>query len=307
LNVRVNIDHTRASDMDVFLLGPTGIRVELFTDVGGNGDHFRNTVLDSDATSSITGASAPFTGTFRPEGNLSSFNGSNLGGTWTLQVIDDQNREVGQLLNWSISVVYEPTTPPPAVAATAPWTEPFAQNASDPRDVNNDGIVSPIDALLTINALNERTGIAGQATSTRNATSNLFLDVSGDGMLSPIDTLLVINWLNEASQTSAEVVSDETPDAADTVFAAQAIAADASVSSQRLVAMRGLEIRGLDEAGITDEPLATVPSRTIVDWLKEDSLFPMLGDADEWDKVSENDRDWELMIDEVVDDVSQQW
>ena len=45
VNVTVNMTHTRDEDLDVFLIAPDGTRVELFTDVGGTGDHFTTTVL----------------------------------------------------------------------------------------------------------------------------------------------------------------------------------------------------------------------------------------------------------------------
>jgi hypothetical protein len=52
--------------------------------------------------------------------------------------------------------------------------------------VNNDGYVSPLDALLVINALNQPPA---------DLTSSV-LDVNGDRHLSPLDALLVINKLN---------------------------------------------------------------------------------------------------------------
>ncbi len=62
-------------------------------------------------------------------------------------------------------------------------------------DVNRDFSVSPIDALLVINALyNNRKGIGvGEGES---GSSRAYLDVSGDGRLSPLDALIVINELN---------------------------------------------------------------------------------------------------------------
>jgi len=57
-------------------------------------------------------------------------------------------------------------------------------------DVNKDGSVSPIDALLVINYLN---GPAGEAAA---ASSGFSMDVNGDGSIAPIDALLVINYLN---------------------------------------------------------------------------------------------------------------
>ena len=50
LDVRLNIDHTRDADLDVFLIAPDGTRVELFTDVGSTGDNYTDTILDDEGT-----------------------------------------------------------------------------------------------------------------------------------------------------------------------------------------------------------------------------------------------------------------
>jgi hypothetical protein len=77
-------------------------------------------------------------------------------------------------------------------------------------DVNNDGIVSPLDALLIINWLNSAT--ASQANS--QSSQNFFVDVNGDGSCSPLDALLVINWLNASStRASGEAKADSTDSA----------------------------------------------------------------------------------------------
>ena len=105
LNVQLNIDHQRDSDLDVFLISPAGTRVELFTDVGGGGLGFSNTVFDDEAAAAIQSGSAPFAGTYRPEGNLSQFDGENASnGVWTLEITDDQNGKSGTLNSWSITI-----------------------------------------------------------------------------------------------------------------------------------------------------------------------------------------------------------
>lgn len=50
-------------------------------------------------------------------------------------------------------------------------------------DVNSDGVISPMDALLVVNSVN-RGGASAEN------------DVNGDGFVSPLDALIVINWLN---------------------------------------------------------------------------------------------------------------
>jgi subtilisin-like proprotein convertase family protein len=105
LNVTLNINHQRAQDLDVFLIGPGGTpRIELFTDVGGNGLNFVGTTLDDQATTSITSGSAPFTGSYHPEESLSAFNTLRTPGTWTLEVKDDKALKTGTLQSWSFTV-----------------------------------------------------------------------------------------------------------------------------------------------------------------------------------------------------------
>ncbi len=67
-------------------------------------------------------------------------------------------------------------------------------------DLNGDGSVTPSDALLVVNRLNQ------QASSFASDTSDVFaLDVNGDGRLSALDALLIINELNRAAAALAPV------------------------------------------------------------------------------------------------------
>ena len=68
-----------------------------------------------------------------------------------------------------------------------PW-----HNQTAAFDVNDDGIISPIDVLLVVNALNSGDGILPGG----NPAFDPFVDTSADDFLSPIDALLVINYLN---------------------------------------------------------------------------------------------------------------
>jgi subtilisin-like proprotein convertase family protein/protocatechuate 3,4-dioxygenase beta subunit len=111
VNVTLTINHSWDEDLDVFLVSPNGTRIELFTDVGGNGDHFVRTTLDDEALQAITGGLAPFTGSFRPEGSLAALDGQDPNGTWTLEVSDDAQFDTGTLQNWSLTLTTsEPTT-----------------------------------------------------------------------------------------------------------------------------------------------------------------------------------------------------
>ena len=133
VNVQLTISHTRDQDLDVYLISPDGTRVELFTDVGGNGDHFTGTILDDQASVSITAGAAPFVGTYRPEGSLAALNGRNALGTWTLEITDDQWLYSGTLHGWSITI----TGGPMALLADGSSAGPATNAAAlDPADAH---------------------------------------------------------------------------------------------------------------------------------------------------------------------------
>lgn len=73
-------------------------------------------------------------------------------------------------------------------------------------DVNNDGTVSAIDALLIINLLNANT----PATLTgSNLTSPPYVDVSNDAFLTAVDALLVINAINAAGEGESAIATGQ--------------------------------------------------------------------------------------------------
>jgi subtilisin family serine protease/subtilisin-like proprotein convertase family protein len=108
INVQLSITHTRDEDVEVYLTAP-GVPqpVELFTDVGGAGKNFTNTILDDEAATPITSGAAPFSNSYRPEGKLSDFDGKNSQGNWVLSVTDDKKGQKGTLNQWSITILYE--------------------------------------------------------------------------------------------------------------------------------------------------------------------------------------------------------
>ena len=102
----------------------------------------------------------------------------------------------------------------PARASAAPWPAyqqnmartgfieaavASRQNEKNRYDVNNDGKVTPLDALAVINLLN------GQSSA-----SVPYPDVNGDGMVTALDALTIINYLNSPSP-GAEGEAAEAP------------------------------------------------------------------------------------------------
>ncbi len=78
-------------------------------------------------------------------------------------------------------------------------------NESNPADTNNDGEVTPLDALLTINRLGQTSGSAvRQIESIENGE---FVDVNNSGRVTPLDALLVINALPSSDPDPSSPVS----------------------------------------------------------------------------------------------------
>ncbi len=157
VNVRVNITHTFASDLDVFLIHPDGTQIELFTDVGGGGTDFVNTVLDQQATTGVIGTTgfntAPFTGTYRPEGNLSLLNGKLASGVWTLRITDDAATDIGTLNNWDLIIGAGVDIPATTAAnGTASFILPNGVNQVRLAPFTGYANTIPADGLRTVTA-----------------------------------------------------------------------------------------------------------------------------------------------------------
>lgn len=89
-------------------------------------------------------------------------------------------------------------------ADLSPW-----QNVAQPLDVNADGSVAPLDALIVINDLNAHGArpLASGASSGAQpiAGSGQLLDVDGDQFVSPLDALMIINTLDQAAAATVRV------------------------------------------------------------------------------------------------------
>lgn len=87
----------------------------------------------------------------------------------------------------------------------------IAQNQDHPSDVNGDGLISPLDALLLLNELSNNGSYEIQMPSSEEPP---YFDVDGDGHTSPKDALGVINCLNGLScvTTPAPILANVTPD-----------------------------------------------------------------------------------------------
>lgn len=114
-SVALVINHPMAADLDIYLESPGGHRIELSTDNGGAGANYgaitdgtcEPTLFSVNAVTSITAGTAPFVGSYLPEGNLNFFNteGINPNGVWKLVVCDDFAGHTGTIEYFGINFV----------------------------------------------------------------------------------------------------------------------------------------------------------------------------------------------------------
>ena len=81
-------------------------------------------------------------------------------------------------------------------------------NPQNPLDVNADGSVSPLDALLVINELNS----LGAHPLDARIDGVDYPDVNGDAFVTPLDALLVLNEMNRVSSLAAVPIAEAAAD-----------------------------------------------------------------------------------------------
>lgn len=194
VNVMVDITHTWDEDLDVTLESPEGTIVELFTDVGGNGNDFDQTLLDDEAGTSITAGSAPFAGTFFPEGLLSAFDGEDAQGDWVLTVFDDDVLESGTLNGWSLFIT--PGGPEISVEPVS-WDFGYQSTAAG---------ASTVKSIVVTNEGTDNLSISGSALV--GGDSGHFVIESGGGaaVLGPLGTHTVQVSFDPSSTGSKAVL-----------------------------------------------------------------------------------------------------
>jgi PKD repeat protein len=162
VNVSIaRITHTWVGDLRIELIGPDGTTVLLADQPGGKdngGDNLVNTVFDDEASTPLSAGSAPYTGTFRPQGRLGAFDGKQTNGAWTLKVSDVATDDSGSIVGWGTRLSaaacdIASNAPPSAAFTVAPQpastgqTVTFTSTSSDPDgtvasqawDTDNDG------------------------------------------------------------------------------------------------------------------------------------------------------------------------
>jgi subtilisin family serine protease/subtilisin-like proprotein convertase family protein/ribosomal protein L28 len=178
-----NLSHTWPDDIDVLLVGPTGTKALLMSDVGGSSG-INNVTLTFDPTATsllpdegiITSGSykatdfetGDFFNTPAPGGpygtDFSVFNGINPNGTWSLYVVDDVGGDAGTIAGgWSLNIGTASTAPTLAIAATN-------ANQTEGNSGSKAFTFTVTRAVNTTGANNVNWAVTGSGTSAANAT-----------------------------------------------------------------------------------------------------------------------------------------
>jgi subtilisin-like proprotein convertase family protein len=118
LRLQLTLSSPDNSSITATLTGPNGVTITLFTgaNLSASGANFSKVMFDDNATTSIDAGTAPYSGTFKPEGTLATFNGITAAGVWTLTITDSAPNATGPVAvldGWSL------INTPPASATLA--------------------------------------------------------------------------------------------------------------------------------------------------------------------------------------------
>ncbi len=117
--VSVRLDtilHTFNGDMIFRLTGPNGLVSSFCVRRGGGNDNFIGTAFTDFAYRPISSAATvdtPYTGFWKPDSNLSRFQGASMpAGNWILTVVDTAAGDSGTIVQWSLVVEPNELVPP---------------------------------------------------------------------------------------------------------------------------------------------------------------------------------------------------
>lgn len=112
------LTHPTDSELRLTLVAPDGTRVVLADGIGGAGANYTSTVFTVAAPNVLSG-SAPFTGSFSPQGDFGAMNNKQVDGAWRLEVRDAAGGATGTLSSWTLEVTRQPCGAHPTAALTA--------------------------------------------------------------------------------------------------------------------------------------------------------------------------------------------
>jgi subtilisin-like proprotein convertase family protein len=104
INIGVNITHMWIGDIKLSIKSPTNKTVQLIPSSNCAPPNM-SVIFNDDGTNALCNSTAPgYSGTIKPSGRLSDFNGDNSQGTWTLFMEDQGPADTGSLTSWNVEI-----------------------------------------------------------------------------------------------------------------------------------------------------------------------------------------------------------
>ena len=206
LNIQLTYNSSSSSALNYLtfnLLSPSGTAVALINQGDVTGASLFQTLLDDQATTTISNGSSPYIGSFIPANSLSSFNDETIAGTWEIVVYNQSSYTA--TLDWSLYLETDnstPTTPPDY------GTEYAATQVSIP---NQSGVTV---GTLEITDLGTITDLNIQLTY--NSSSSSALNYLTFNLLSPSGTAVAL--INQGDVTGASLFQTLLDDQATTTI-----------------------------------------------------------------------------------------
>ncbi|MEM9921735.1 MAG: gliding motility-associated C-terminal domain-containing protein, partial [Bacteroidota bacterium] len=106
--VCVELEHPIAANVHLSLRAPNGQTLDLTSGNGGSAAGITNLCFTPSASQNITGATAPLSGDYQPEGNWNALDGVDINGSWTLILSDNGPDDIaGFIRSWHLRFVNE--------------------------------------------------------------------------------------------------------------------------------------------------------------------------------------------------------
>jgi gliding motility-associated-like protein len=142
------------SDITAYLRAPDGKQIELTSGNGGSGDNFKITCFKPTASTSIIGSTAPFNGSYKPEGNWATLTNAQVNGDWKLVLSDGFGvAQLGKLKWWSLGFNFTDNI-------TYNWTNPASLSCNNcPNPVTTPSATSTyiVNAVNSFNCTHQDT------------------------------------------------------------------------------------------------------------------------------------------------------
>lgn len=206
-----SLEHERAGDLDIYLIGPNEQVLELSTDNGedgGPGLVYSGTCFTVDADRTIPGDveqapefGVPFRGNFLPESPWEDFivPDAQTNGEWKLAIIDDNNRNLtGTLYKWSIC--FNPT-----------YAVNYAWDASPDLSCTNCAAPNVLPQAPTTYTVRASDSYGCEAENSVTVDLLPVADMSAVDCGEPTDTSLTISWALLDGASGYEVRIDGGP------------------------------------------------------------------------------------------------